>query len=211
MHSIFASLLLASGSAFATDPVPAPEEPAPPPMDVHAKNMSLNVSITRADGSSRTAHVKGVERASDFHGDSGWTQDDGELKIAVETAKGGRSAAWSEVKSITIVPGKMPDDVDCSYSSDFNPFMYECSLRTTSTVVLKDGTKGTVDIRNKWRFTLDDNSEIEFYLLKHTQRMQAEPAAGGGDQEEDAGMYTKLQQALRDDVKGSLVKGITVQ
>ena len=77
--------------------------------------------------------------------------------------------------------------------------------------MLKDGTKGAVDIRNKWRFTLDDNTEVEFYLLKHTQRMQSEAAAGGGDQEEDMGMYTKLQQALREDLKGGLVKGITVQ
>ncbi len=201
----------APSPAPAPEPAPAPAEVPPPPMGTHANNMSLNVTITRADGSSKSMHVKGVERATDFYGDQGWTTDAAELKIPVALAKGEKMAAWTEVKSISIVPGKMPDDVDCTYSSDFNPFMYECSIRTTTTIVLKDGTKGAVDIRNKWRFTLDDNTEVEFYLLKHTQRMQSEAAAGGGDQEEDMGMYTKLQQALREDLKSTLVKGITVQ
>ena len=188
-----------------------PSAPAPPPADSHAHNLSLSVSITKADGSTVTKHVKGVERATDFHGDAGWSTEPKDLKITVDTGKAEKTVAWTDVKSISVVPGKMPDDVDCTYSSDFSPFMYECSIRTTSTIVLKDGTKGSIDTRNKWRFTFDDDTDLEFYLLKYTVREQDEPTAGGEDATENMGMYTKLQQKLREDLKTSVVKGVTVQ
>ena len=192
-------------------PAPAPEEPPPPPVDIKAHNLALSVTVTRMDKTTITKHVQGVERSSDFHGDAGWTTDAKELKFNVDTGKGEKAVSWTDVKSVSVVPGKMGDDVDCTYSSDFNPFMYECSIRTTSTVVLKDGTKGTIDTRNKWRFTFDDGEQVEFYLLKYTVREQDEPTAGGEDAVENMGMYTKLQQALRADIKGSMVTSITIQ
>ncbi len=200
----------------AAAPVPAPEpalEPTPPPPPEEpsgARNVSFTVSLTRADGTSRSGHVKGIERSADFHGDQGWESGAKDITFEIETAKGEKVVAWTDVKSINIAPGKMPDDVDCTYSSDFNPFMYECSIRTTTVANLKDGSKGNVITRNKWRFTFDDGAPVELYLYKHTERMQAD-ATPGEDQEEDPGMYTKLQQALRETLKKSIVKSVTVQ
>ncbi len=195
-------------------PEPAPPEPAPPePVEPapapRLKNVTLNVTVTTVGGSSRSIAVTGLERAEDFHADRGWTSASGDLKITLEVGKSEKEVAWTEVKSITIVPGKMPDDVDCSYNSDFNPFMYECSIRTTTTAVLKDGTKGAVITRNKWRLSPEEGAAAEFYLYKHTERMQGE--ATEEDQFEDPGMYTKLQQAMRESLKTTVVKSITIQ
>ena len=196
-------------------PAPAPEpeappaEEAPPPPAPRLKNVSLNVSLTMADGTSRSMHVTGLERADDFHGDRGWTSEPGDLKITLEAGKSEKYVTWTDLKSIAIAPGKMPDDVDCSYNSDFNPFMYECSIRTVTTAVLKDGSKGTVTTRNKWRLADEDGGAVELYLYKPTERMQGEPT--DGDQFEDPGMYTKLQQSMRATLKTNLVKAITVQ
>ncbi len=195
----------------AAEPEPAPPPPPPPPEEPSgARNVSFTISLTRADGSSRSGHVKGIERSADFHADQGWESGAKDITFEIETAKGEKVIAWTDVKSISIAAGKMPDDVDCTYSSDFNPFMYECSIRTTSVANLKDGSKGNIITRNKWRFTFDDGAPAEFYLYKHTERIQAD-ATPGEDQEEDPGMYTKLQQTLRETLKTSIVKSVTVQ
>lgn len=192
------------------EPAPPPPEEPPPPMDVRANNVSFSVTLS-SKGGSRSGHVRGIERADDFHGDRGWLSGAKEITFEIELPKGGEKVvAWSDVKSISITPGKVPDGVDCTYSSDFNPFMYECSINTTSTATLKDGTKGTIITRNKWRFTFDDGAPVELYLSKHTERMQAD-ATPGEDQEEDPKMYAKLQQALRETIAGPLVSGITIQ
>ncbi len=202
MRSLFTALLFVPSLAVAQD---APPEASRP------NNVNYTVTITRVDGTTRTGHVRGLERGADFHADQGWTEAAKDLTFDIELPKGGeKTVGWADVKSITIVPGKMPDDVDCTYSSDFNPFMYECSIRTTSTAVLKDGTKGNIITRNKWRISFDDGAPVELYLSKHTERLQAD-AVPGEDQEEDPKMYTRLQQTLRETLKGPLVKSITVQ
>jgi hypothetical protein len=193
-------------------PAPAPEAPAeaaPPPEAPRLKNVSMNVTLTMADGSSKSMAVTGLERADGFHADRGWLSDAGDLKITLEAGKSEKEVTWADIKSISITPGKMPDDVDCSYNSDFNPFMYECSLRTTTVATLKDGSKGTVITRHKWRLSTDEAGSAEFYLYKHTERMQGPET--DGDQFEDPGMYTKLQEALRETLKTSLVKSVTIQ
>lgn len=204
-------------------PAPPPVVEAPPPAPVEAppaeeaaptaparvNNVSLKVTVTTADGTSKTMAVTGLERSEDFHADAGWTSSPDSLKITLEVGSTEKEVKWSDVKSITITPGKMPDDVDCSYNSDFNPFMYECSIRTTTTAVLKDGSKGAVNTRNKWRLTTEDGTAAEFYLFKHTERMQGEPTED--DQIEDPGMYTRVQQSIREALKTTFVKSVTVQ
>ena len=223
---VLACLLLvaAKGKKKTEEPVPvpvpvetpaAPAEPEPPPLPpepVKPKNASFSITFSYADGTTKSGKVTGIERAVDFNGDEGWTSEEGKLKLSVEVGATEKAAAWSDVKSITIVPGKMPDDVDCTYSSDFTPWMYECTLRTTAVVVLKDGSKGNINTRNLWKFYFEDGSDYTFQVYKYTVREQdTKVAEYGDDQAENMGLYTKLQDQLRTEMKGKMIKGITLQ
>lgn len=191
---------------------PVPEEPPPPPMPVVVKNANLTITLTFADGTTKSGHVTGIERTVDFVGDQGWTSDAKDLKFTVESGSSEKSATWDQVKSISVTPGKVPDDIDCTYSSDFSPWMYECTLRTTTSVVLKDGTKGNITNRNHWRFTYEDGSTLEFQVYKYTVREQDSVELQYGDEaNENLKLYTKLQDQIRTDAKGKMLKGASVQ
>ena len=198
-------LLAADPPAPAAPPEPAPTASLP-------KNASLNVTITYADGRTKAGKVTGIERTSDFFGDEGWTQDEGKLKLTVESGTTEKQVAWKDVKNLTITPGKMPDDVDCTYSSDFTPWMYDCTLRTTVAAVMKDGSKGMVTNRHRWRFVFNETEPVEFSVFKYTVRMQDD---GGVDVDSQQGenfkLYTRLQDELRGEMKDMLVKSISVQ
>lgn len=191
---------------------PAPEaEPEPAPAPV-VKNADFNVTVAFSDGTSKAGHVKTVERTVDFFGDDGWTTEGSDIKLVVGIGNTEKSVLWGDVKSIAITPGKIPDDVDCTYSSDFTPWMYDCTIRTTPSITLKDGTKGTVVNRHRWRFTLDDGEKVEFQVYKFSIREQDERAVSFGDEQtENYALYTKLQDQLRSAVKTQVVRSITVQ
>lgn len=193
-------------------PPPVEEAPPPPPPEpTVVRNANFNITFGMADGSSKSGHVIGVERGEDFNADQGWTTEEGKLKLTLEIGTSEKNVAWTDVKSITIIPGKVPDDVDCTYTSDFNPWMYECTLRTTAAAVLKDGTKGNITTRNRWRFTFEDQSTFEFQVFKYTLREQdTTEVEYGAEQAENFGIYTKLQDQLRTDMKGGLIKSISV-
>ena len=192
-------------------PAPVPEEPPPPAAPTHVKNADLSVVITHQDGSTQSMKVVGIERSVDFYADQGWTSEDKDLRITMDVGSTEKSVAWKEVKSVSVAPGKMPDDLDCTYSSDFTPWMYECTLKTAASVVLKDGTKGVVNNRHKWRFTTEDGKESEFWLFKHTARQQDDGGDGEMDAEENTKMYPRLQEQLRAEIKTTLVKSVSVQ
>jgi hypothetical protein len=176
------------------------------------KNASFSVTFTFSDGTTKSGHVSGVERTVDFVGDEGYTSADKDLKLTVEVGSSEKSVGWSDVKSISVTPGKLPDEVDCTYSSDFSPWMYECTLRTTTTVTLKDGTKGNVTNRNHWRFTFDDGSTFEFQVYKYTVREQDTTELQYGDEAtENFKLYAKLQDEIRTDLKSKIIKSITIQ
>jgi hypothetical protein len=196
----------------AADP-PAPAAPAEAPAGASLpRNASLNVTITYADGRTKAGKVTGIERTADFFGDEGWTQDEGKLKLTVEAGTTEKQVPWKDVKSLTITPGKMPDDVDCTYSSDFSPWMYDCTLRTTVAAVMKDGSKGSVTNRHRWRFVFNETEPVEFSVFKYSVRMQDEGAVEfGAEQGENFKLYTRLQDQLRGEMKTAVVKSITVQ
>lgn len=195
-------------------PVEAPAPPPPPeepPAPVVVNNASFNVTLVYADGTSKAGHVKGVERTADYSGDDGWTTEASKLKLSVEANATEKSVTWNDVKSIAITPGKMPDDIDCTYSSETTPWMYDCTLRTTSTATLKDGSKGTISNRHHWRFTFDDGSTLEFQVFKYQIREQDSRTVEFGDESsENLALYTKLQDQVRQDIKSKIVKSITV-
>lgn len=224
---LFLALIAAKGSKKAPPPEPAPQpapaaeapapepepEPEPAPAEpVSVKNADFNVSISYSDGSTKGGHVKGVERTVDFFGDDGWTSEGSDVRLVVEIGSTEKSVLWGDVKAIAVTPGKIPDDVDCTYSSEFTPWMYDCTIRTTAAITLKDGTKGKVVNRHRWRFTLDDGEKIEFQVYKFSVREQDERTVSFGDEQtENYALYTKLQDHLRGAVKGEIVRSITIQ
>ena len=227
---LFLSLVAAKGGqkgkeegAPAASPEPAPAsqaEPAPaaPPAEAapsaapSPKNVSLGINVTFADGTTKNGKLTGIERTVDFNGDEGWTADEGKIKLTVENGNSEKQVAWKDVKSLTVVPGKIPDDIDCTYSSDVSPWMYECTLKTTVNAVLKDGSKGTVTNRHRWRFSYEDGSQIELSVYKYTVREPDDRELQFGDEAtENTALYTRLQDKLRKDAKSVLVKAISVQ
>lgn len=193
---------------------PAPEpppEPAPPPAPVIPKNANLTVSLTRQDGTSKAGKVTGIERSGDFYGDAEWVTDDSKLTLTVEVGTTEKSVKWTDVKSVTVVAGKLGENVDCTYSSDFSPWMYECTLRNDVSVVLKDGTKGKITSRHMWNFYFEDGEKIQFTLYKYFVREQDDRDVQLGDDAENMALYTKLQDRIRTDMKGSMIKAITLQ
>ena len=200
----------------AAAPAPVEETPPAPPPEPEApkavKNADAGITITFADGTSKAGKVTGIERTVDFYGDEGWTAEEGKIKLTVESGSTEKQVAWKDVKSLSVAPGKIPDDVDCTYSSDFSPWMYECTLRTTVSAVLKDGTKGNVTNRHRWRFSYDDGSQVELAVFKYTVREQDDRELQFGDEAtENFKLYTRLQDKLRTDAKTTLVKAIAVQ
>jgi hypothetical protein len=197
-------------------PPPAAEPEAPPePVDVgpmSPKNVSFSVTLGFADGTSKSGKVTGVERSSDFNGDEGWTTEANKLKFTVEGGGTEKMVPWTDLKGVTITPGKMPDEVDCTYSSDFNPWMYECTLRTNSAATMKDGSKGTITNRHLWRLWFEDGSNVELQVYKHTVRQQDDRELQFGDDAgENFAIYTKLQQQLREEQKTKMLKSVTIQ
>jgi hypothetical protein len=210
MSHLLVALHGLAAHALAADPDPAPAASAPEAAPASVTNADLRATLAYADGSTKSMHVTRIERTVDFYGDEGWTTDDGKLKLTVESGGKEKQVAWKDVKSISVVPGKIPDEVDCTYSSDFTPWMYECTLRTTANVTLKDGSKGTIGNRHRWRFS-GEGGPVEFSVFKYTVREQDTSSADFGDAEENHGLYAKLQQQVRADAKGALLKSVTVQ
>jgi len=188
----------------------APPEPPPPPPEVI--NASLNVTITYANGTSKTGKVKRIERSDDLFGEKGeWHTDAKKLTMNGDAGSASKDFAWTDVKTITIVPGKIPAEIDCTYESDYQPWMYDCTLKTTATAILKDNSKWVVGTRNKWKMTFEDNESVEFWLFKHPAREQDEKVVDLDTKDaENLALYTKLQNRLREEVKGNLVVKVTV-
>jgi hypothetical protein len=192
----------------AAEAAPEPEaEPTPPP---EVKNADMYVSIRSADGQMKKGHVKKIERSVDWFADQGWTDDAKDLKITIESAGKERDITWSDVAAITIKPGPL-SDVDCVYDSQFTPWMYDCTLKTTATLKTKDGATGLVTNRHKWKFTFDDDSTDEFWLFKHPARQQDDREIDIDSTEpENVALYKTLSQRLKLEAATSLVVSITI-
>lgn len=199
--------------AAAPEPEPTPEpeaEPEPPPEVVNA---DLNITVSHAGGSAKSGKVKRIERSSDWFGEEGWSTEPKDLKLALEKGNASKDALWTEVKSVAVVPGKVPADADCVYDSNFTPWMYDCTVKTTATVTLKDGTTGwLVTNRHKWRFTYEDGSQEEFWLYKHPAREQDEKVVDlDTTNPENMDLYVKLQERLKSEIKTTMVTKVTIQ
>ena len=200
-----ALLLALSLAAFAQDP--APEAAGPAPVE---RNADLKISLSTVDGKTKSGHVIRIERGEDISGEKGWKSDEKSLKFYVESAKEYKKITWAEVKSVTV---KLVDakDVSCLYSSDFTPWMYECSVKLSAQLTTKDGKRYTADTGHKWRFYFEDGSESELWLKRHYAHQQDERQVQLGDDTENRELYKALQNQLRSEIKSTLIKTISVQ
>ena len=185
-----------------------PAEPPPPPPPTAVKNTSFQATIAWVGQDGRAGHVVGVERTVDFNGYDGWTSEARKLTIQVEVDGAEREIAWTDLASVTVTPGKVPADVDCTSNSAIEPMMYECTLRTTAAAVLKDGTKAQITDRHVWRLTWEDESTTELQLYKYTVRMPDTSEEG-----EDPGNapFDALVAQIGASLKAGLLKSVTVQ
>ena len=192
----------------AAAPEPVAEEPPPPPPEI--LNADFTVTLKAADGTSTTGHVKRVERGENTYGE-GWTTEEKDLKFYVEGNGEYKKITWAEVKRVSIsVPNAK--DFDCLYSSEYSPWMYECSVKLKSTVTTKDGKSYVADSGHKWKFVTDDDTEHSFWLKKHYARKQDEKVVDlEVSDPQNYALYGELQAQLRTEMKGNLTKSISIQ
>lgn len=188
-----------------------PDESAPEPELEPRKpdNADLNVTITFADGTTRSGHVRRTEVSKDWYGEKEWADSGSRLAIPMEAGGTEEEHPWTNIASISIKPGSVSSDTNCTIESDYTPWMYTCELKTTSTARTKDGRRFTVADRHKWRFFFDDDTELEFWLNKIPARMQDEGDMGRENPENYA-IYGELQAQLRNDIR-TMVKTIRVE
>lgn len=175
----------------AAAPAPAPEpepEPEPPPP---ARNADFKVSITHADGTVKSGRVVRIERGQDRYGDEGWLDSGSKLSVSLDSAGAEVDRPWADIVSIDVKYGTKAD-IDCTYDSSFTPWMYICTLKTTSTAKTTDGKVYAAVSRYKWRFTFEDDSTEEFFLSRLPTRKQ-DP---GPSDFENTALYVELQPAV---------------
>ncbi len=188
-----------------------PDESAPEPELAPRKpdNADLNVTITFADGTTQSGHVRRTEVSKDWYGEKEWADSGSRLVVPLEAGGTEEEHPWTNIASINIKPGSVSSDTNCTIESDYTPWMYTCELKTTSTARTNDGRRYIVADRHKWRFFFDDDTELEFWLNKLPARMQDE-----GDMERDNpenyAIYGELQAQLRNDIR-TMVKTIRVE
>jgi len=179
-------------------------EPAAP-----STNADLQVMLARNDGSTQAGRVQLVERSSDWYAEAVWTADPDDVKLQLEGNGTEVMASWAEIKKISVTIVKVSESSDCTYDSNFTPWLYDCTLRNEGTAVTTDGRSWQVTDRHKWRFNFDDGSSQEFWLSKHPAREQDANTVGLDSSGENYDLYITLQDRLREEVK-TMVTGVTV-
>lgn len=189
------------------EPVPEAELDEEPPAPVN--NVSFEVEITKVDGTSMSKRAARLERGIDWYAEDGWTSSEKDLMLGLESDSDMKDVPWTEVASIEITYGSK-GDIDCMYDSNFTPWMYMCTLKTTPTAKLTDGSSWRVTSRHQWRLTFDDESSESFYIFKLPARQQDAEAASL-ESTENYQLYGTLQAEVLQAAKGAVVKTITLK
>jgi len=207
MHALLLALSL---SAFAQDPAPADEAPTSPPLA--QSNADLQMSITTVDGETTSGHVVRIERSDDVYGEKGWLDDEKSLKFYVENEKRKeyKKITWDQVKAVTVkvVSAK---DINCLYSSDYTPWLYQCDAKLSSQLTTKDGKRYDVDSGHKWRFIFSNGEWSEVWFKRHYAHQKDDRRVELGDDTENVALYQALQTKLKAELKTSLVKSISAK
>jgi hypothetical protein len=176
-----------------------PPAPAPKP-EVKAANAEFEAAFSFGDGSARRGKVRRIERATDWYGEKGWTDNANKLTISLEHGDKAKDVPWTDVKTIEIeYLGRSA--IGCDYDSNFSPIMYTCTMKTKSRATLKDGSVWDVTTRNRWKFEMSDGSFVEFYAYKLPARQNEGTEAEIGD---GSTQNFKLYETLQDDLVNSL-------
>ena len=190
---------LAAPEPAATEPAAAPEPPpepvapaAPAEPEPPASNADFQASLTYADGRQVSGHVVRVERSEDWFAEKGWT--DRPIKLTVGLEGGGKMVepTWEQIRTVAISYGAK-SDLDCMYDSDYQPYMYMCTLRSTAKVQTADGKSWEASARHKWQFTFEDGSQESFFVHKLPVRRQDDQERSHDESLENYEMYAALQ------------------
>jgi hypothetical protein len=181
------------------EPPPEPEAPPPP-----APNASFDVALTYADGRTVSGRVWRVERAIDFYGEQGFTDRAEKRTVALSGPSGARDAAWEELTEITIEYPADASGVSCEYDSATRPWMYTCTLPTTTTARTADGARWSVSTRNKWRLHVSGHGEVDLYLSKLPVRAPDDAASGYGS--ENHALYATLRDRVLEESRISVTR-----
>lgn len=198
----------AEAPAPAPEPTPAPEpEPAPEAAPAEkAANADFKATVTFADGTTKAGHVKRVERGDDWYAERGWVDDANKLTVNLQGNGTEVDKAWTDIASIDVKYGGK-GDIDCTYESEYTPWMYSCLLRSTTTVKTTDGKTWQSGSKHKWRFVFDDGSTAEFYIYKLPAREQdSQQVELDTTNPENYELYGKLQAQLMKDVQSAVTK-----
>lgn len=175
----------------------APPEPELPPEPVKpVSNVSFNAKLTYSDGSVKEGHVMRLERSEGFYGVKEWHEQDSKLTFYGEAGSDMKEFVWTDIKSVTVAPDMK--SISCVYESEWNPWLYVCTVKTTSSVVDTAGKKWALDGKHKWRLTFDDESEVEIWLQNYRTLQQDDKEIElGMEAYENPDLYAKLQDDLR--------------
>lgn len=188
---------------------PVVEETAPPPPpapEPPKNNADFHATIAHADGHTVTGHVVRVERGDDWYADNGWVDATPKLTVELEAAGTNADKAWTDISTIDVKYGTK-SDIDCTYESEFTPWMYTCTLKTTAAVKTKDAKSWTSTSRYKWRFTFEDGSTDEFFLYKLPARKQdTTEVTLDSVSPENAALYAELQAEVQRAAAKSVTK-----
>ena len=164
-------------------------EPKPEP------NADFNTTLTFSDGTSKSGHVIRVEASTDSYGMKDWLDSESRLTIFAEAGSTAKDLAWNEIKSISIVPKS--NATNCVYESDWSPWLYVCTKKTTTSLIDSEGKKWSANATNKWRFFFDDDTEVEFWIqnIRALQQDTIEVELGM-DAYENPDLYTQLRNEV---------------
>ena len=121
--------------------VPEPVEevaPEPEPEPKPEPNVDFNTTITFSDGTAKTGHVIRVERSSDFYGMKEWLDTESIDHLCRVRFYSQRSDV-DGTKVCSVAPKK--GDI-IMYESEWNPWLYVCTNKTTSSLVDAEGRSG---------------------------------------------------------------------
>jgi len=149
--------------------------------------------------------VTRVERSSDWYAEDGWTDSDSKLVVTLESSGTQIDAPWADITQLTIAYADR-SSIDCSYDSRFSPWMYMCTLKTTSSATDANGKTWDAVSRHKWKFTFDSGAEEEFFVFKLPVREQDTNAVDIKSESENYNLYAKLQTAAVQDAKSALTR-----